>query len=287
MAYYKKALEIIEQLAAESEAAVNKLNLSIAHNKIGHILKHTSDLCDAADQYLKAYEISVAVYKESPTIDAQRQLMVCSAHLATFHEEQGNFKKALQLRFVELDAAEKAANATNAYKDLLLLSTCYNNLAHLLYRLEKTEEALSQYKNAYNIRSALSAQFDNSTLLSALNYSCGCIAETYLAIGNPDLARMYYQKSVDVCKKWADKEASLSSFNSLGTAYVNLASVESGEAVRSLLEQASSVYEKLCLANPQNQRFRDDLAAIRDGIADIDKKNTRHGGFFKKLFKKH
>lgn len=333
MADYKSACALQEQLVVESGTVTNKINLSVFYNKIAHILYHTGDDCNAVDYYITAYETVSELRETSPSLDVDRQLMVCCAHLsevnrrrknypfaeefaldalnlsktmadtvdttdshrdlrvscealADLYEETGDLSKAFNLRFFELEAGKKVADGTHSPKDLADLSSCYNHLAHLLRRLGRREEALSQYENAYRIRKTLSAQLAPSVILSAIHFSCGCIAEIYLDLGDLQNAKTYYREAVAVCEQLVSAQDTVSHLETLGTSYMELATVTSGSEQLELLRKAQTVYGQLCERKPENQKFQNDFDAICAAIADQEKKLSKQGGFFKKLFRK-
>ncbi len=240
----------------------------------------------AEELYQEALQISKTLADTLGTVESYRDLNVSCEHLASLYEEMGTLEKALKLRFFELDAGKKAADLTNAHTDLFTLSTCYNDLANLLRQLKRDEEALSQYMNAYNIRKVLTAQFHNPPFLYYLHYNCSCIAETHRDLGNYEEAHAYYSESIKLCEKMVSMEETEDNLDTLGTAYVDLASIVNEQEQLTLFTKAVAVYEKLCAESPQEQRFQTNLEALQNACGDLARKLSKQGGLFQKIFGK-
>ncbi len=239
----------------------------------------------AEELYQDALEISKKMVSICKTVEAYRDMRVSCDNLASLYEKTEDLTKAFSLRFVEVEAAQKAADITNSQKDLMCLTISYNNLANFLRMSGKVEDALSQYLNAYKLRKIMSEQ-SNPETLKALSYSCDCIAETYKTLGDMREARVYYKEAVEICEKLLSQTVSIATLDSLGTSYVNLASVEDGIERRNLLVRAVEIYNKLCTEEPHNQRFKNDLAVLKEGVEDMGNKSSRKSGFFRRLFGK-
>lgn len=282
---YLASYEIITGLYEASPTLDVQRQLMIISSHLAGINRNRKNHDLAEELYRDALGFARNFADAYATVESYNDLRVSCDKLASLYEEMRSLNKALILRFSEVEAAKEAADISNTHKNLMNLTTSYNNLAGLLRMLEKNEEALSQYLNAYRLRKILSAQ-SNSTILQALCYSCRCVGELYVALGDLSEAKIYYNEAVEVCEKLVDQAASIENFDLLATSYVDLASIENLNEQCELLNKAVSIYKKLCADMPDNQRFKNDCIALEEVLADINKEVSSKRSFIKKLFGK-
>ena len=281
---YLISYEIVTTLHSQSPTVDVERQLMIISSHLAEINVKRESYELAEELYQDALGIAKKLADQYGTVEYLTDFRVACDKLASFYEKKKAFEKVMTLRFSELETAKKIADLTNTHRDLINLTISYNNLGGLMEMLGNKEAALSQYLNAYNLRKVL-AKDENPKFLEALRYSCRLVGETYVHLGKIDEAKIYYKEAVGVCKKLVSVEDSLENSDLLGSAYVDLASLESGEEQCELLKKAIAIYKKLWDAKPDEKRYQSDLLALEDALADLDKKNSKKS-FLQRLFGK-
>lgn len=135
--------------------------------------------------------------------------------LATLYEEKGNIEKSKNYYFKIIDIL-KEKDDINSKNDI---SNAYNNLAILLIKQEKYNEAEDLYLKSIEIKEEISKNKINE-YKNALGIAYNNLGAFYYGVDEDKLAEEYYLKSLKILKK--DKKTLLVIYENLINVYLNL-----------------------------------------------------------------
>ncbi len=279
---YLASFEIILDIHKDTPTIEVRRQLMIVSGHLGKINVNRKNYDLAEEFYQDALGIAHDLAETYGTVEFLNDMRVSCDNLATLYEEINQLNKSLTLRFKELEYAQKVVDITHSRKDLMSLSIVHNNLGGLLRKFERADLALEQYLLAYGLRKEL-AKRNEPFFLEALLVDCYSIAEILVELENVIEAKGYYAEAVDVCEKLVELVPCAHKYDLLGTAYVQLASVENDDGQYELLRKAVDIYRKLSAEDPDNQRIRNDREALEEAVAEMDRERKRKIGFFKRL----
>ena len=213
--YYQRSLAIKEELLNHDDP-----NLGTTYNNIGNIYRIMGKSDLAMLYYTKAVDIYKISNIKSPS------LAISYVNKGVIYMAEGDFGKALEL-------FNCALNILDEKRDAQQISTLYNNIGNVYYKLNEFEKALVYYKKSVLIR-----EIDETNLvtLSFSNY-----AKCYDALGEYDLAEKYYKLAINSIIKYYGREHYLLGLGYENYGYLCIENNKYEEGLK-LYQQAYSIY---------------------------------------------
>jgi serine/threonine protein kinase/Flp pilus assembly protein TadD len=159
LAFYDRAREIRESVAAETNSVEDRRELAGIHEITGDAQKKNRDAASALESYRRAMTIRESIAAIDPTSDiVSRDLAISHSKIAEMLALTGDTQSAMASQRKALAIFETLArrDATNA-KARREVAFAYNKLGDLLWYSDDVRGAIEQYEKAREIRLSIVA----------------------------------------------------------------------------------------------------------------------------------
>ena len=278
MYWYENALKISKRLAdLMSDSVEAQRDLMVSYGHLGDLENANGNVDAVRDWYEKALKISKWLATKTPDdFRAQRDLMVSYGSLGNLELAVGNAAAAREWYEKALDIAQRLAEVmpdnVEVQRDLIVW---YEPLGDLEMASGNNDSARKLFEKMLNISKQLVEQMpDNIEALRDLSASYSKFGYFEQTVGNVAATRELWEKSLQIYKLIVDQRPdNYSALRDLLASYVNLGFFEQATgndaAMRNCLEKAQEIYHKITDLIPDNVQLQNDLAMIKEGLAQL------------------
>ncbi len=272
--YYRKALDISEILAKETNTVESRRDLAIGYSKMGNISQAQGDLSGARDYYTKALDIFEALARETNTVESRRDLSACYDRLGNIFDALGDLAGAREYFTKAFDIDEALARETNTVQTRRDLSISYERLGDISQSQGDLAGALDYYTKSLDIFEALARETNTVLFRRDLSISYDSLGDISKAQGDLAGARDYYTKSLAIAEALARETNTIKSRRDLSISYERLGDISQSQSdlagARDFYTKSLDIFEALA-KETNTVESRRDLSISYEKMGDISK----------------
>ncbi len=260
--YYAKSLAIREELAKETGTVEARRDLAISYGKMGRICEVEGDLSGTRRHYTKSLAIFEELAKETGMVEARRDLSVIYDNLGDICRAEGDLVGAREYYIKSLTVREELAKETGTVEARRDLAVSCNNLGNICLAEGNLIGARGHYTKSLALAEKLAKETGTLEARRDLSVNYEKLGDICRAEGDLPGAREYYAKSLAIREELAKETGTVQSYDDLGVSHYNMHCI-CGSEETDYLGKAIAIYEKLCAACPDVERYRNNLKALK------------------------
>ena len=223
--YYKKTIEIEDQMDRSKWHAAHRNNIASLYNQIGN-----------SSEAIKYYKESIQISEYNGDI---RGIATTYTNLGNLYCDISHFQDALEV-------LNQALDICNTLKDDLLKSTVLNNIGMVFHELKKLEIALDYYQKSID----LGIKFGIRGLAERYNN----VGNIYKELGNEQYALKYFQNAIKFALENHENFILASLYNSAAQIYHDKGNFSEAikyyeKSLNYFIDASSSIYKAVTLSN--------------------------------------